>query len=149
MKHILLVEDDLAHAELIQRAFESQTQSITLTTVHTLQAAYQTVRASTPDLIIADLRLPDGQGIELVSRDTAEISPVVIMTSYGDEHVAVEAIKAGALEYIVKSNMSFSDMPRIAERALREWNHILERKRVEKELQQYREHLEELVTQRT
>ena len=68
---------------------------------------------------------------------------------YGDEHVAVEAIKAGALDYIVKSNMSLSGMPRTAERALREWDHILERKRVEKELRQYREHLEELVAQRT
>ena len=46
----------------------------------------------------------------------------------------MEAIKAGALDYIVKSATTLADMPRVAERALREWAHITERKRAEEAL---------------
>jgi PAS domain-containing protein len=59
---------------------------------------------------------------------------VVIMTSRGDERVAVQAIKAGALDYVVKSAEELDHMPRVAERALREWGHIMERRRVEEAL---------------
>jgi signal transduction histidine kinase len=56
------------------------------------------------------------------------------MTSYGDETMAVEAMKAGALDYIVKSEAAFNDMFHIVERALRQWHEITERKRAEKEI---------------
>ena len=140
MVQILLVEDNQAHAELICRAFEPQAAGVMLTVVHTLQQAYAVVRASAPDLIIADLRLPDGQGMDLLPVERGDMPyPVVIMTSYGDEHVAVEAMKAGALDYVVKSEVTFADMPHIAERALREWMHIIERKRAEQALRKSEE----------
>jgi FixJ family two-component response regulator len=65
--------------------------------------------------------------------------PVVIMTSYGDEHVAVEAMKAGASDYVVKSEATFADMPHIADRTLREWDNIIERKRAEHALRKSEE----------
>jgi PAS domain S-box-containing protein len=49
------------------------------------------------------------------------------MTAYGDERVAVEAMKAGAIDYVVKSSEAFAAMPRTVERALREWNLLQER----------------------
>jgi PleD family two-component response regulator len=61
------------------------------------------------------------------------------MTSYGDEQVAVEAIKAGALDYVVKSDITLLELPRIAERALREWEHITERHRAEQALRESEE----------
>ena len=57
--------------------------------------------------------------------------PVVIMTSHGNETIAVEAIKAGALDYVVKSEKILDELPRVAERALREWGHIRERRQAE------------------
>jgi two-component sensor histidine kinase len=66
------------------------------------------------------------------------------MTSHGGETVAVEAIKAGALDYVVKSAVNLADMPRVAERVLREWGHIVERKRAEDALRHYSERLETL-----
>ena len=135
MIHILLVEDNRAHAEIICGAFEPQGESVRLTVVHTLQTAHEALNVSKPDLIIANLRLPDGQGVELLPAERAELSyPVVIMTSSGDEQVAVEAIKTGALDYVVKSDVTLLDLPRIAERALREWDHITERQRSEQTL---------------
>lgn len=148
--HILLVEDEEAHAELVGRAFESQARQVSLTVAHSLHEARACLAESIPDLIISDLLLPDGKGIELLSTDKEGVPyPIVVMTSHGDEQMAVEAMKAGVLDYVVKSDAVLADMPHIAERALREWDHINERKRAEKELEKHREHLEELVEERT
>lgn len=133
--HILLVEDEEAHAELIRRAFEDQGGRVKLAVACDLQEAGGHLAESKPDLIITDLLLPDGKGIELLPPEKEEAAyPVVIMTSHGDEQVAVEAMKAGALDYVVKSDVTLADMPRIAERALREWGHIIERKRAEEKI---------------
>ena len=56
------------------------------------------------------------------------------MTSYGSERNAVEAIKAGALDYIVKSSESMTDMPHIAERAIQQWKSLLEQERMQQAL---------------
>ena len=139
---ILLVEDEVAHAELIRRAFSARDQTIELTVAHSLDQARASLAATAPDLIISDLRLPDGDGVELLPADRSRPPyPVVIMTSHGDEQVAVEAIKAGALDYVVKSELTLAEMPRIAERALREWGHITERQRAEQTAQQAQENL--------
>jgi two-component sensor histidine kinase len=100
-----------------------------------LSAAREFLAGSTPDLMITDLQLPDGKGAELLDegRGPREF-PVVVMTSHGDEKIAVQAMKSGALDYIVKSAESLADMPRAAARTLREWRHIMERRRVEEQL---------------
>jgi PAS domain S-box-containing protein len=134
---ILLVEDESAHAELISRAFEDSPKSFRLTIAATLKKAREYLTRSAPDLIIMDFLLPDGKGTSLLPAEKATSPyPVVMMTAYGDENLAVEAMKAGALDYVVKSEGIFADMPHIAERALREWNHIIHRKQAEKALEE-------------
>jgi len=130
--HILLIEDDPAHAELIQRAFEDRGDKAKLTIAHTLEEARTHMQNFKPALIIADWRLPDGDSTELLL-DEQDISspPVVIMTSYGSERNAVEAIKSGALDYIVKSSESMTDMPHIAERAIQQWQILQEQERMQ------------------
>jgi PAS domain S-box-containing protein len=133
--HILLIEDDPAHAELIRRAFEERGDTSRLTVAHTLEDARAYIKNSRPGLIIADWRLPDGDSRELLSDDYNTSSPpVIIMTSYGSERNAVDAIKAGALDYIVKSSESMMDMPHIAERAIQQWKAMLEQERMQKAL---------------
>lgn len=130
--HILLLEDDPAHAELIKRAFEQRGDTARLTIAETLAQARLALKKFTPTLIIADWRLPDGDSHELLSTEHDTSSPpVVIMTSYGSERNAVDAIKAGALDYIVKSSESMADMPHIAERAIKQWTAILEQERMQ------------------
>jgi two-component system cell cycle sensor histidine kinase/response regulator CckA len=140
--HILLAEDEEAHAELIRRAFKSRAPSVHLTVASNLEEA-RTLQAKHPtDLIIADLFLPDGRGTELLPGEGVPGHfPVVIMTSHGDEQVAVEAMKAGAIDYIVKSPAIIADMPHIAERALREWRHIVERRLADEALKESEEKL--------
>jgi signal transduction histidine kinase len=131
---ILVVEDAEAHAELIARVFEPARDRFRVRRAVDLSEARAAIHERMPGLVIADNRLPDGRGLELAVPGGAY--PLVIMTSHGDEAAAVEAMKAGALDYLVKNVEVLLDMPHIAERALREWGHILERRRAEHELQQ-------------
>lgn len=137
MVHILLVEDEASHAELIRRAFKSRPGQSSLTIVRSLREAQGYLAESSPDLVIVDLLLPDGKGIDLLQTGQEQASfPAILMTSHGNEQLAVLAMKAGALDYVVKSEVTLADMPRIAERALREWNYVLEHKRAEQEIRQ-------------
>jgi PAS domain S-box-containing protein len=132
---ILLVEDEAAHAELVCRAFAARADQVQLVVAGSLAEAKACQATCVPDLVITDWLLPDGQGTDFLSHpDQPPDVPVVIMTSHGDEQVAVEAMKAGALDYVVKSSETLSDMPHIAERALREWGHLTERKQAEEAL---------------
>ena len=120
--HILLIEDDAAHAELIQRAFEDRGGESKLTVANTLEEARTHLKDFKPTLIIADWRLPDGDSSELLSEEHSKSDPpVIIMTSYGNERNAVDVMKSGALDYIVKSSESMTDMPHIAENAIKQW----------------------------
>jgi PAS domain S-box-containing protein len=133
--HILLIEDDPAHAELIHRAFEDRGNGARLTVAQTLSEARAHLRVFEPMLIIADWRLPDGDSNELLTEENrTPAPPIIIMTSYGSERNAVEAIKSGALDYIVKSSESMTDMPHIAERAIQQWKILREQERIQKAL---------------
>lgn len=121
--HILLVEDEDPHAELIQRAFEDQGNEFLIHRVRSLAEAREHMRTHDPRLIIADWRLPDGESMELLPNHRDPLAtPIILMTSYGNERIAVEALKSGALDYVVKSPESMLDMPHLARKALDQWN---------------------------
>ena len=143
--HILLVEDEAAHAELVRRAFEERSSQVRLVVATCLSEAWACLAAAPvpPDLIIADWRLPDGEGVALLTaHPESRVVPVVIMTSHGNERVAVEAMKAGALDYVVKSEDTLMDMPHIAERAHRQWQLLVERQRADEEIKRLNQNLQ-------
>jgi PAS domain S-box-containing protein len=120
--NILLIEDEDPHAELIERAFESQGSRIKIRRVKSLTEARAQILIQEPSLIIADWRLPDGESMELLPNHLDPLAtPIILMTSYGNERIAVEALKSGALDYVVKSPESMLDMPHLAERAIGQW----------------------------
>ncbi|MCL4845009.1 MAG: response regulator [Acidobacteria bacterium] len=134
--NVLLVEDEPAHVALVERAFEDASGRAELRIATTLRSAQAAVEAAQPDVVVADFRLPDGDGTALLPGEDAEPAfPVVIMTSQGDEQVAVDAIKRGAIDYIVKSDVTLAAMPRIAQRVSRQWDHVRARRRLENQLQ--------------
>jgi len=144
--HILLVEDSATHVALIRAALAVQGREITLTLAGSLAEARARLADFRPDLAIVDLLLPDGNGIELLPT-VKEDAPfaIVILTSQGNEQKAVNAMKAGALDYLVKSPETLAALPHIIKRALREWNHITERKRAEEELREANRELDAFV----
>ena len=144
--NILLVEDEESHADLICRSFKSNIERMSVTVAYNLNEARNSISKSTPDLIIADFLLPDGKGIELIPAKREESPyPIIILTSHGDEKIAVEAMKAGAFDYIVKSEVTLDDMPRICERIMREWSQITEQKKTEEALSKSEEKYRNLV----
>lgn len=132
---ILIVDDEPAHAEAIRRAFLPDAQSVVVELASTLRAYFDAVARRTPDIALIDMNLPDGRAIDVLTSPPEQGGfPIVVMTSQGNEQIAVEAMKAGALDYLVKSPEAFAAMPRIVERTLREWRLRRERKESEEKI---------------
>jgi signal transduction histidine kinase len=129
---ILIVDDEPAHAEAVRRALTASDPRIRVALATTLEDFRQKVARQAPDLAIMDLNLPDGRAVQVMTSPPENgLFPILLMTSFGNEQVAVEAIKSGAIDYVVKSQEAFAAMPRTVERALREWGLLMDRKRVE------------------
>ncbi len=134
MKHILIVEDETDHAELLRRALERADEKFQVTCLVRLDDAQKFIAETLPDLALVDFRLPDGHG-NLFVEAAAGRFPVILLTAFGNERTAVDAIKGGALDYVVKSPEMFADAAHLVERALREWHHLQERNRADARLE--------------
>jgi len=133
--NVLLAEDDAAHAEAIRRATESAPAAIDLRVVDSLKAFRSAVDERAPDVAVMDLNLADGRADEVLQLlPTLDTFPIVVMTSFGDEQTAVAAIKAGALDYIVKSSEAFVYLPERILRVMGEWDVRRDRARALKAL---------------
>lgn len=147
---IVIVEDEPAHAEAIRRAFEEAGMGGDISMAGTLQEFREGITSRPPDVALMDLNLPDGRAVEVLGLPPEDGPfPILIMTSFGNEQVAVEALKSGALDYVVKSPEAFAAMPRTVTRVLREWNLLQERKRAEEALRRAKDELEIRVRERT
>lgn len=99
---ILLVEDDASLRTLL--AEELEVDGYRVVCVGTLDEARRSVLEAEPDLIVSDLRLPDGDGLGVLRELQAEGRPVpfIIITAFGTVDQAVEALKAGADDFLTK-----------------------------------------------
>ncbi|HEX6240030.1 MAG TPA: response regulator [Polyangiales bacterium] len=136
---LLLVEDDCQHAELALRAL-SRADQLEVRVVESVSEARTFLREHHVDLVLSDLKLPDGSGLELLETGV----PLVVQTSQGDEARAVAAMKGGALDYCVKSPEMFRELPRTIERALNAGRNLRERRRAEASLRESDERFRQL-----
>ncbi len=95
----MLVEDDTTLHQLLNRILTRHGYAVD--GVHSWAEADRYLSAHEPRLILADLRLPDGSTLDRLP-DLVESFPVIVLTAYGSVKSAVDAIKAGAAEYLVK-----------------------------------------------
>lgn len=102
MSKILLIEDDVSFCKMLENFLTKK--SYTVTTAFSAEEAKTKIKTQNFDLIIADLRLPDYDGIQLMSefKSAYPTIPVILMTGYSDVNTAVKAIKNGAADYISK-----------------------------------------------
>ncbi|WP_432672477.1 sigma-54-dependent transcriptional regulator [Flavobacterium sp. SM2513] len=102
MLKILVIEDDVAFCKLVEKFLTKNGYEVS--TSFSAAEAKTKIATTKFDLILTDLRLPDSDGMTLLSEFTKDIPsiPVVLMTGYSDINTAVKAIKNGAADYISK-----------------------------------------------
>jgi DNA-binding response OmpR family regulator len=106
---VLLVEDDQEFADILKfRLSKEVNPRLEITCFPTLQQALGAVEERTWDLILLDLMLPDSSGIQTFTtmRSKASHTPIVIMSGLDDDHLAIDAVRKGAEDYLVKGEIN-------------------------------------------
>src|ERR1700686_3518316 len=140
---ILSIEDDPKDAELIQNLLETEGIVCEVTRVDTEAALLASVEQGGIDLILADYSLPSFDGISALkfAMKTCPDVPFIFVSGTLGEEVAIEALKVGATDYVLKTRLSRL-VPSVL-RALREATQKAERKRAEEALRQSETYLAE------
>ena len=126
---VLIVEDSPDDAFALRRSLaEAGSSRFTIAECDTLKGAFERLRAGDIEVILLDLSLPDCQGRQTVVRTVAAAPavPIVVLTGLDDERVGVDAVQAGAQDYLVKGSFDSHGL----ERAIRysiERNKMLQR----------------------
>ena len=119
---LVIIEDEEAHFQLMKQAVDNEFPG---TSVHHFGGAdpcLESLDEISPDIIITDYLMPGMNGIEFLEAldQRQEGTPVIMITGQGDEGIAVQAMKLGAADYLVKSANFFTLLPRVIEKVVRE-----------------------------
>ncbi|HEY8428796.1 MAG TPA: hybrid sensor histidine kinase/response regulator [Sandaracinaceae bacterium] len=156
---VLILDDDEIDRMAVRRALWLSGMTVELVEADTLVAARSLLRESgSIDAIVADYLLPDGSANDLLRelrKDGGPGPPIVVLTGQGDERVAVELMKAGAADYLPKSELAPRRLRKVLRSAVRvaaaeRRAHEAQRaqQRLLKELQEERKRLERAVAER-
>ena len=117
-RKILIVDDNLEFVKTVARSLEKEGFQVSVALDGT--TAIQKVSSESPDLVLLDLKLPDIPGMEVLKGIKAirEETAIVIITGYGGEQVAVEFMKAGAVDFLSKP-FNFEDLLNAVKNALK------------------------------
>jgi len=114
LRRILLVEDDPVDTELTLGLLREGLSESAVMHVDTIGAALDVIAAGDVDAILLDLRLPDGTGTDALRRvQAASAAPVVVLTSVVDDVLAIELVRAGADDYLVKGRLGPESLARV------------------------------------
>jgi two-component system response regulator HydG len=118
MPRILIIEDDAAFCQMLQRFLTKKGYDVEAS--FTAEDAKQKFKSGNFDMVITDLRLPNYDGIDLLSdiKTINAATPVLVMTSYAEVSTAVNAMKKGAFDYISKP-FTPEEMVMLVEKALK------------------------------
>ncbi len=127
--NILLVENNLGDVRLLQELAGAAEFPFEIVHSKSFASALEVLANGGPDVVLLDLGLPDAKGSDAVRRirDAAPDLPLVVLTGVDDETLAIESLKEGAQDYLVKGNIGSNSL----RRALR---YAMERQRVQLEL---------------
>jgi len=125
---ILLVEDDDGDAFLIREMLANSGNGFVVQRADRFETAVNMIASDGIDIVLLDLGLPDSQGIKTVKRLCEQFRdmPIVALTGLSDEHVALQAVKEGAQDYLVKGQINGGLL-------VREIRYAIERKKNEQE----------------
>jgi two-component system nitrogen regulation response regulator GlnG len=116
MVSLLVIDDEPSVGYSFRRVFEGD--DVEVSTARTAKEGLEQVRVKKPDVIVLDLQLPDRSGLE-VFRDIQALDPkrpIIFITAHGTTDTAIEAMKGGAFDYLVKP-VELERLSQILERA--------------------------------
>ena len=130
MARLLVVDDQKSICEMLEIVLRKEGYRVE--TVSGLEMARKRLQSGIYDIVVTDIRLPDGSGLDVLQqvRDTYPDTPVILITAYADVQSAVRAVKLGAFDYISKDAHLVDDLRltlarAVERRALRQENRAL------------------------
>ncbi|MBP8793961.1 MAG: PAS domain S-box protein, partial [Lutibacter sp.] len=142
MKHLLIIEDDAVDQMAFERFAKTDEFNFSYTVARSIQAAKDILNVEKFDAIISDYFLGDGNAFEILELKID--IPIIVTTGTGSEEIAVQALKMGAYDYLIKDIDGFylKMLPITVQNALHRFES-------EKELNEYHTNLEALIQQKT
>ncbi len=130
--HVLLVEDNPDHAELMQRVLKRQASVASVTTAARGNECLELLSQNAYSVVLLDYSLPGMDGLSVLKeiRRRGLQVPVVMVTSQGVERVAVEAMQEGASDYIIKAAGYLTTLPMVLSKVLKQHELALENRRL-------------------
>lgn len=142
VRKILIVDDE----EMIRTVLRGMCEAIgfCVTEAANGRQGLEVFAREAPDIVLTDLIMPEMDGLTFIAllREKSPATPIVAISGTGSIHDAIEAIHAGAWDYVTKPIVQIECLEIVIK-------HVLERMRLIAENKAYQEHLEELVRQRT
>jgi len=148
---ILLVEDSENDRAIYRRyLLANEAVEYQILEAENLAEALERWQAESPDLVLTDIHLPDGNGVELLEAikktQPTKNPPVIMMTGQGDKRLAVQAMELGASDYLIKEDITASTLCHYVETAITQWNlsgKLTEIQQINQELQVLQARVEE------
>ena len=144
---VLLVEDcqfATQKTRMMLNEVKSDKFDVELTCADQLSKGLEFLAKDNVDIVLLDLMLPDSYGLHTVNKVLTQAPevPIVVLSGLEDETIATETVQHGAQDYLIKDQLNGNLLKRSI-------LYAIERNRFEKALRKHREHLEELVEERT
>jgi PAS domain S-box-containing protein len=119
--HILLIDDEAMDRRTLARALHKTEQAMEIEEADGIRQAWEKIGLHQWDCVFLDYRLPGGDGLDLLKqfRQRGFGMPVVIVTSQGDEKIAVEVMRAGGSDYITKNLINSEAVGTVLRNAMR------------------------------
>ena len=153
LRRVLIVDDSPEDRELYRRFLASDPgHRYELIETETGEEGVSACRAHPPDCVLLDYRLPDLDGLTFLTDLNCVVDgvsvPVIILTGQGSESVAVEAMKNGAQDYLLKSTMTAASLLRAVDHGIQKVTLLREMQRQTRELSEANEELQREVAHR-
>lgn len=137
--NILLVEDDPSDAKFVKRLIQESQLKLNLIWVERLVEGINYLKKNPIDLVLLDLSLPDGMGIDTFQKIYSQVpdTPIVVLTGLDDEQLAITTLRGGAQDYLVKGEFDMKSLSRSI-------RYSIERQKILREQSQIKQELKEM-----
>jgi signal transduction histidine kinase len=142
---ILLIEDNLDHIEITKRVLQKTGQDYQVDLATDARSGLQKIFQGSYDAILCDYRLPDSTALEILKEMNKQKknTPFIAVTSLGNEKVAVDIMKEGAYDYIVKDTLYQDTLEMVIQKALDRYRIKEEKEKLEGQVREAYERLKE------